>query len=308
MIDNVVSIPHFLNIGNQLSTSPNYLKEFLFLIIILAILILSLSLWGFYQGIFPSKLKSTITPKMLGINYENISFHTKDNVLIKGWFLKSPHPHAKTIILLHGYPADKGDILPARIFLYPKYNLFFIDFRYLGESGGGYSTAGKNEVYDLLGAIEHLNQRGIHQVVVWGFSMGGAVALMAAPHSSAIKAVIAESSYANLNKMTTDYFHVPLLKYPLGWLLRFWAWVFLGYDTSEVSPLNSAASLNIPILIIHSKSDHVVPFSHATLFEKKLSHKKNVEFIFYDAFLHGEEPPSLKPSIEHFLDNVKNWN
>lgn len=116
---------------------------------------------------------------------------------------------AKTIILLHGYPADKGDILPSLAFLNERYNLFLFDFRYLGQSEGLYSTAGAKETDDLASAIEYLKSRGVEEVGVWGFSMGGAVALMSIKKIPEIKAVVSEASYANLGLMARELLSPP---------------------------------------------------------------------------------------------------
>src|SRR3990167_8718330 len=222
-----------------------------------------LSLWGFYWAIRPLKIVSTHTPHDYGIHYEDVSFYTNDHVLIRGWLVPSKKAHAKTLILLHGYPADKGDILPARLYLHEHYHLLFFDFRYLGQSGGHYSTAGKEEVLDLLAAIQYLHSRGIHEVGVWGFSMGGAVALMAAHKAPEIKAIIAESSYARLDWMAEEYYHLPFIRYPLALLTRLWGWIFLVYDIKKVSPANAAEQLTLPVLILHSKQDEVVSVRHA---------------------------------------------
>ena len=160
------------------------------------------SLLGFYFAIRPlHKVSSTITPADLGLKYENVSFYTQDHVLIRGWFIPNKNPNAKTIILLHGYPADKGDILPSRSFLHDKYHLLLFDFRHLGQSGGSYTSIGKKEILDLLAAIQFLHQRHIDKVGIWGLSMGGAVALMTAQDSPAIRAVVSESTYASLDNM-----------------------------------------------------------------------------------------------------------
>ena len=85
------------------------------------------SIWGFYISIRPPKIISQITPKDLGLDYENITFATEDGIKLSGWYIPSKtlpdstnQPTGKNkakkntaIILLHGYPADKGDILPA---------------------------------------------------------------------------------------------------------------------------------------------------------------------------------------------------
>ena len=97
-------------------------------------------------------------------------------------------------------PCRQRNILPALAFLHADFNLLLFDFRYLGESEGSYSTAGAKEVEDLLAAIRFLKRRGIKEVGVCGFSMGGAVGLMAIDKAPEIKAVVSESSYASLQK------------------------------------------------------------------------------------------------------------
>ena len=109
--------------------------KYLFIIVIFTVL---LSLWGFYWAIRPLRIMSSITPSDFRVAYEDVSFRTQDNILLRGWFIPSSRPKAKTIIVLHGYPADKSNILPSRIFLHPFSNLLFIDFRYFGNSEGPY--------------------------------------------------------------------------------------------------------------------------------------------------------------------------
>ncbi len=279
-----------------------YFKNIFFKIGILLLCLVGISLWGFYWAVRPLKIISTLTPKNFGLPYQNIELQTTDNVTIRGWFVSNANPKAKTIILLHGYPADKGNILPSRKFLHKKYNLLFIDFRYLGESGGSYSTIGKNEVLDVLSAIQYLHKRGLNEVGIWGFSVGGAVALMTAEVAPEVKAVVAEASYATLDKMSDDYFRIPILKYPLGKLIRLWGWIFLGYDSKKVSPLVSASLLKIPILIMHSKKDRVISFEHAELFKTKLGNKSNVQFLFFEDLQHGQAPNNYEEVIENFFD------
>lgn len=262
-----------------------------------------LSLWGFYSAIRPWRITSSLTPADLGVSYEDVSFKTVDNVLIKGWFIPSSKPHAKTIILLHGYPADKGNILPSRLFLHRDYNLLFIDFRYFGESEGHYSTAGKNEVLDLLAAIQYLKTRDIHEVGVWGFSMGGSVALLAAEKAPEIKAIISESGYATLNRMMYDYYKIPLLRYPLAILTKWWAWLFLGYDIEDVTPAKKIKNIYIPILIIHSEDDNVIAFKNAQLLKQSLANNKKAQFIFNKKIPHGYAFDNYEKTIKSFFDN-----
>ncbi len=265
------------------------------------------SLWGLYSSIRPLKITSQITPKDLGLNYEEVSFTTADDIKLVGWFIPSfakamegkPVP---TIILLHGYPADKGDILPIMSFLQKKYNLLLFDFRYLGQSEGKYSTVGAKEVEDLLAAIRFLKSRDIEKVGVWGFSMGGAVALMTTSKAPEIKAIISESSYASLDLMVRELYKIPLLKYPLAYLTGLWTKILLGIDLKKVSPVESVKNLKIPILIVHSKNDGVIPFKNALLIQEALKNNPKAEFWFEENLVHGQFGSEYQKRIESFFE------
>ncbi len=277
------------------------------IIFAVAFFFLFTSLWGFYISIKPPKITSTITPQDLGLNYEEVSFKTADGIKLAGWFIPSsakateskPNP---TIILLHGYPADKGDILPALSFLNQKYNLFLFDFRYLGQSEGKYSTAGAKEVEDLLAAVQFLKSKDINEVGVWGFSLGGAVALMTASRAPEIKAIISESSYASQDLMALELYRIPILKYPIAYMTGLWAKIFLGIDLKKVSPAESAKNLTIPILIVHSKNDEVIPFKNALLIQEALKNNPKAEFWFEENLIHGQLGGEYQKRIEDFFE------
>jgi pimeloyl-ACP methyl ester carboxylesterase len=268
--------------------------------------ILLLSLWSFYLAIRPFKISSPLTPQDFGLQYEKVAFETKDKLILKGWFIPSKKAHAKTIIFLHGYPADKGNILPAHVFLHEDYNLLFFDFRYLGESQGAYSTAGKAEVWDLRAALDYLHTRKIHEVGVWGFSLGGAVALLAAPECKEIKALIAYSPYARLDWMAEEHYRIPGLGYVLGKLLRYWGLLFLDLDLNEVMPIKALTKIEIPVLLIFSEKDEVVSFRHAVLFNEEAKGKEKVKVVITGNKGHGELVGNYEKIIKAFFDkNLK---
>ncbi|HXG53127.1 MAG TPA: alpha/beta fold hydrolase [candidate division Zixibacteria bacterium] len=273
------------------------------LFFLLVFVLLFLPLWGFYVSVRPPKLVSRITPENLGLAYEAVSFTTEDGVELSGWFIPATGGKTnKTVIGLHGYPADKGNILPVLAFLAARYNLMLFDFRYLGASGGRYTTIGARETRDLAAAVAFLRSRGITEVGVWGFSMGGAVALMAAPDLPEIRAVVSESSYARLDLLAPVLFRIPLLRYPLGWLTGLWARVLLGIDLAKVSPMESARRLRVPALILHSRNDHVIPFEHALLLKEALKENPRAEFWFADDLFHGQVGPDYERRIAGFFE------
>jgi len=271
------------------------------IVLIVSALLIIASAWLFYISIRPPKMVSSITPRNLNMPYEQVSFTTADGLSLRGWFILSGKRAAKTLILLHGYPADKGNILPALAFLHADFNLLLFDFRYLGESDGSYSTAGAKEVEDLLAAIRFLKTRGIEEVGVWGFSMGGAVGLMTIDKAPEIRAVVSESSYASLTEMALQLFRVPLLNYPIAYLIGFWAKLFLGIDVRDVSPAEKIRNTTVPILITHSSTDAVIPFSQAKTLQGALINNPRAEFWFNDEFAHGQMGSDYQRRVRNFF-------
>ena len=271
------------------------------LVVIVFGFLIVISLWGFYASIRPPKIISSLTPRQLKFDYEEVSFKTADGLTLRGWHIPSARSTDKTLVLLHGYPADKGDILPALAFLHQDFNLLLFDFRYLGKSDGSYSTAGAKEVEDLLAAIRFLKTRGVKEVGAWGFSMGGAVALMTITRAPEIRAVIAESSYASLARMAFELFRIPLVNYPIGYLVGFWARLFLGIDLGEVSPVECVRNAKIPILLIHSSDDAVIPFSHAQSLRDALANNPRAEFWFHQGLAHGQLGLEYQTRVKDFF-------
>lgn len=221
------------------------------------------SLWTFFSAIRPPTITSALTPADFDWAFKSVSFESLDGVRLAGWIVPAARETRKTIVVLHGYPASKGDLLPLSRFLHDDYNLFFLDFRSFGESEGRVTTVGAREVNDLLGAIAYLRSRDdvdAGRLGVFGFSLGGSVGLMAAAQEPAISSVVADSAYANLGS-TVDELYRPFgpLRSPLAWLTKLWARVFLGIDVNRVSPESSVAQRSFPILLIHAERDEVIP-------------------------------------------------
>ena len=259
------------------------------------------SLFGLLVSVRPPRIYSPFQPAHFGLPFEDITLKTSDGLDLKGWFIPQANSD-KAIVALHGYPADKGDILPALLFLHSDFNLLFFDFRYFGESQGLYTTAGAKEVQDLLAALQFLKGRGFQRIGVWGFSLGGAVALMTAGESGDIKAIVSESSYAELSLMAREtYRYLFFLKHPLASLTGLWAKLFLGVDIHEASPAKKIKNSQLPVLLIHSTTDQVIPFSHALLLKEALRNNPQAEFWFKPGLTHGELGGEHETRIKAFF-------
>lgn len=262
---------------------------------------LIVSFSGFLSAIRPSKVHSSITPASFGLDFEKITLKTRDGVELKGWLIPKQNS-GKIIIGLHGYPADKGNILPALTFLKEDFNLLLFDFRYFGESSGSYTTIGAKEVNDLLAAVEFAKERGFQKIGIWGFSMGGAVALMTASKTSDINAIVSDSAYASLSLFTQEpYQNLAFFKYPLAFFIRLWPRIFFGMSIDDASPIKKIKGVKIPILLVHSPDDEVVPFSHALLLKDVLKDNPRAEFWFEGGVLHGQVQKEYQKRVGEFF-------
>lgn len=283
---------------------PQLALLIIFSLILFAVLT---SLLGVYQTIRPKKFFSKATPADFNLNFEEVTLTTSDNIKLAAWFIPAVDGKTKkTIIGLHGYPADKGNILPAVKDLAKNYNLLLFDFRYHGQSQGSYTTVGAKEVNDLLAAVKFLKTREIDKIGIWGFSMGGAVALMTIPKAAEIKAVVADSSYASLENMAPQLFLIPGSKKPLSLLVRAWVKLILGIDIKKISPAKAIENSTIPILIIHDRNDQVILFDNALSLQQALKNNPRAEFWFSDGQFHGATSPDYQNRIiEFFTKNLK---
>lgn len=244
------------------------------IVIYSSIFVLVVSGYLFFSSIRPPRFVSSWTPADFGLTYQDVTLRTKDGIDLSAWFIPAPGSD-KAIILCHGYPADKGNILGLARILHPAYNLLFFDFRAMGKSGGRVTTVGFRETDDLAAAIDYLELRGIKKIGVYGFSMGGAVALMAEDHR--VAAVVSESAFANLELIIDDiYRKFGFCKYPFILATKLYARVFLGVAVTEVSALSVISRRHIPIFIMHSERDSQIPAAHA-----RMLHQANPSTILW---------------------------
>ena len=171
------------------------------LIAALAVVILiagAVGLFGSQQVIRRRTPDRRTDPDEYGLSYEEEAFKSRDGLTLRGWFIPAENPRG-TIVFCHGHAGSMDpDIEYAPAFHDNGYNVLMFDFRGHGRSEGERVSMGYHERLDLLGAVDYLRSRGIDRVGVLGFSMGGAVAISAAPQSEAIAAVISDGGIARL--------------------------------------------------------------------------------------------------------------
>ena len=262
------------------------------------------SLLNFWVAVRPPRIAIPGSPKDYQLSAEDVTIRADDGVALAGWLVA--RPGAPAVILHHGYPAEKADLLPLASALARRFTVLLVDLRYFGKSGGRVTTLGFRERADLARAVDFLERRGLGPVGVFGFSLGGAIALLAAAEDPRIRAVAAHSPFADLRVLGRDlYAFLWVLRFPLIELMVVWSRVFLGGDLTRPSPETAAERLGIPVLLIASPSDEQIPFHHAERLRRALARNANARFDFADHGAHGAlGPGSGERLVSFFADHL----
>lgn len=192
-------------------------------------------------------------PDEIGLAFEDVRFQALDGTGLRGWWIPKPSggPGGRGLVLFFSGNAGNMSFLLDSVVLFHRMglNAFVFDYRGYGLSEGRPSEAGL--VSDAGGAWRYVTQeRGVaaSDVVIWGRSLGGAVAADLASRLGGRrpKALVLESTFTSIPDMGRMLF--PFL--PVGLFSR------IRFET-----LNKAPELRIPTLVIHSPVDEIVPYA-----------------------------------------------
>lgn len=224
------------------------------------------------------------TPEDFGIEFEDIKFSSRDKVLLHGWFIRGLRE--KVILFLHGnkynisFPLSYVEMLKQLGF-----SVFIFDYRGYGKSNGIPTERGLYQ--DALGAYDFLKEKGYKgdDIILFGRSLGGAVAIYIAGEVNAI-GLIVDGSFTSTYDLSYDVFgfHIP------RWLI-----------SNHYKSIDLIKNINIPKLIIHSEDDELIPFYHGVALFKAASSPK--EFLQ----IKGSHITSLLDSKEAYIEKIKSF-
>lgn len=139
------------------------------------------------------------TPADIGLAYEDVRFTTDDGVTLSGWLVPAARETRAAVVLMHGFSWHRLPWLAGFVpWLQQRYNVLQFDFRGHGGSDDALISLGTLEQRDVAAAVRFLEGRGLGPIALMGISMGGSVAIMAAPDLP-VAAVIADAAYAQLS-------------------------------------------------------------------------------------------------------------
>jgi pimeloyl-ACP methyl ester carboxylesterase len=244
----------------------------LVLLITLAVGYLAVGLLVVLWMTSPSRRSPEATPASFGLGYRDVEFPSTDGVRLSAWWVPVEGSLRAAVFVpgWGGYKFDEHLLQTLPVYYDAGYSVLLLDLRAQGESDGTRRTLGYREVRDVRGALAWLQRQGfrLDQIVLHGWSMGGATALRAAP-GTGVAAVVEEAAYADLPLLLMG--EIPdFVRFgrPLRPAILLAGRLFPDFDPWDVVPKKEAAKLSnegVPLLIIHSTGDEIVPYEQARI-------------------------------------------
>jgi uncharacterized protein len=262
-----------------------------------------------------------VSPGDLGLDFHDLSYMIRDEATgeplkIAAWWVRHPQAQGRTVILLHGYGDAKiGAIAWAPTFHSLQYNILAPDLRAHGESGGQYSTAGYLERHDVNQIIDQLRNdlpEQTREIVLFGVSLGAAVAAAVAVTRNDLQAVILECPYPDYALAAAA--HTMVLGGPGGFLQRWsfrWAQQMANADFLAVRPVELIPKIPMPLMVIRSEADVFIDDAHAQMIAKAVEKRPahlltvywNAENAHHVAAL-AEDPAQYRERVKAFLEQA----
>jgi alpha-beta hydrolase superfamily lysophospholipase len=185
------------------------------------------------------------------LHHEDVAFRS-DGLLLKGWLFRGRAPRRGLIVYLHGSSDNRGSGVGIAARLAPKgWDVLTYDSRAHGQSEGTECTYGYYEKRDVIAALDAV---GARKAILFGASLGAAVALQAAPLDGRIQGVIAQSSFSDLETVARE--RAPWFA-TRGEIAEAFALAErqAHFRVADVSPVRSAGHITVPVLLIHGDAD-----------------------------------------------------
>ena len=260
----------------------SYILIFLFTLILFLFLCISLILGYQHSVLFaPSSILSS-KPE---IEYSNLYLDMVGKIHDKkpgGKYINLWHfifnENGQTVLFCHG---NSGNI-SKRSYIIDlcanlKLNLVLFDYRGYGESTGLPNP--KSICEDGISVYEYLiKQCNPSNIIVWGESLGGAVATHIASNRK-VSRLILMCTFSSLDDV---------LRYSKGspWLIK-----LLKLTTDTLPNKHKISKIKCPIAILHSQNDDIIPYQCGKILYDSISHANKL-------FIKIDGPHSI-PEITH---------
>ena len=245
-----------------------------------------------------------------GIPFEDSTFSSPLGEF-PAWFI--PGTNDTWVIFVHGRGAERTEalrILPMIVDRgHPSLVITYRNDEGLPPSDDGYYHFGQSEWEELEGAVKYAIDNGAQDIVLVGFSMGGAVVanfLLVSPLSEKVRGAILDSPMMNFNTTVDLGGRERGLTRPLVVLSKTVASIRFGVDWDKLDYVSRADELVLPILLFHGDEDRLVPIESSEAFAE--ARPDNVKYITFDGSAHvggwNRDRPRYETAVSNFLNEL----
>lgn len=240
-----------------------------------------------------------LRPRDLGYPYESIDIVTPLG-LAPAWYIPAATESSRWVIQVHGRAVRRSETLRAvTVFRDAGYNSLLVSYRNDGDAPGTADNRyalGSSEWQDVEAALQYAIDHGATDVVLMGWSMGGATVLQAATRSSLsgiICGIVLESpviDWVSVLEHQGRVAGVPsfIRRAAIRLLGDARGKVLTGLgepiDLSMLDFVRRADDLHWPILLMHSDGDGYVPSAPSRALAE--ARPDIVTFVPFDTALH----------------------
>ncbi|WP_445154566.1 alpha/beta hydrolase family protein [Arthrobacter sp. Hor0625] len=261
-------------------------------------------------------------PAALGLPYEDVEIEV-DGGTAPAWFVPAAPSDGKPApniwaIMVHGRGATRQEGLRAvRVARDQGLSSLLISYRNDGlapSAEDGRYGLGSTEWRDVEAAIGYALDHGATEVVLFGWSMGGAICLQTADLSRyhhLIRAMVLDAPvidwvnvlahHAQLNRIPSAVgrYGQLMMSHPLGRRLTGLA---APVDLKAMDWVSRAVELRTPTLILHSVDDEYVPYGPSAALAEK-----NPEMVTFEAFATARHTKEWNVEPDRWESLVSAW-
>ena len=245
--------------------------------------------------------------RLLNTPNERVSVVSRDGLKLSGYYVRG-REGAPVMLCFHGHRSswqrDFSGIAP--ILFDHGFNVIFVDQRSHGESEGELVSLGVLEKYDVLAWARYASERFGEEskIVLVGVSMGGASVLGATgldlPKN--VCAVISDSAFSSaLEEAVYVGCKGGRMSPVISSITRLSARVY-GFKLTEFTPKDALKECELPILLLHSREDALVPYYMA---EELFASAKRATLVAFDKGPHVceglLEPERYRRAYDNFF-------
>jgi hypothetical protein len=246
--------------------------------------------------IFMPQRQITSTPADTGLSYEDVFIPVAGEIggveRVHAWWIPAATAGKSTLLYLHGSALNiSANVEHAKRFHGLGFAVLLLSYRGYGRSDGDFPS--ETKVYqDAEAAWQYLvTKREIapDDIVIYGHSLGGAVAIDLAVRHPAARGLIVEATFTSIYDMAArgGAYRV----FPLDLIL-----------TQRFDSLSKVDRLRVPVLYLHGTKDSVAPFDMSRRLYERTRAPKRLQLI-----LGGGHNNSARVGGSVYLQAVKEF-